>query len=219
MEPIRVLLVDDHALFRQGLRRLLEDQPDFEIVGEAATGLQAVERAGELMPDVILMDIYMPESDGLEATRAIRARLPYARIVMLTVSDEDHNLFEAIKAGAQGYVLKKIEPRELYEKVRSAARGEAPLSPQMAPRLIAEFARLAAHGSGDEVDSLTPREHDVLGAVARGLSNKEIAAALGLSEYTVRNHLRNIMEKLHLRNRTEAATFALRRGLAPSEES
>lgn len=218
MEPIRVLLVDDHALFRQGLRRLLEDQPDFEIVGEAANGREAVERAGELMPDVILMDIYMPDSDGLEATRAIRTRLPYARIVMLTVSDEDHNLFEAIKAGAQGYVLKKIEPRELYEKVRSAARGEAPLSPQMAPRLIAEFARLAAQDSGDAVDVLTPREHDVLGAVARGLSNKEIAASLGLSEYTVRNHLRNIMEKFHLRNRTEAATFALRRGLAPSEE-
>ncbi len=219
MEPIRVMLVDDHALFRQGLRRLLEDQPDFEIVGEAATGREAVERASEIMPDVILMDIYMPEGDGLEATRAIRARLPYARIVMLTVSDEDHNLFEAIKVGAHGYVLKKIEPRELYETVRSAARGEAPLSPQMAPRLIAEFARLASQGGGSEVDALTPREHDVLAAVAQGLSNKEIAASLGLSEYTVRNHLRNIMEKLHLRNRTEAATFAFRSGLAPSEES
>lgn len=218
MEPIRVLLVDDHALFRQGLRRQLEDQPDFEIVGEAATGREAVERASELMPDVILMDIYMPDVDGLEATRTIRTRLPYSRIVMLTVSDEDHNLFEAIKAGAQGYVLKKIEPRELYEKVRGAARGESPLSPQMAPRLIAEFARLAAQGGEGDVDALTPREHDVLSAVARGLSNKEIAAALGLSEYTVRNHLRNIMEKLHLRNRTEAATYAVRRGLAPADE-
>jgi len=219
MEPIRVMLADDHALFRQGLRRLLEDQPDFEVVGEAATGREAVERASEVMPDVILMDIYMPEGDGLEATRAIRVQLPYVRIVMLTVSDDDHNLFEAIKAGAVGYVLKKIDPQALYEKVRGAARGEAPLSPQMAPRLIAEFARLAAQGGGDHGDPLTPREHDVLAAVARGLSNKEIAAALGLSEYTVRNYLRNIMEKLHLRNRTEVATFAVRRGLAPSEES
>lgn len=218
MEPIRVMLVDDHMLFRRGLRRLLEDQAGFEVVGEAATGAEAIERACELMPDVILMDIYMPEGNGLEATRAIRARLPYARIVMLTVSDEDHNLFEAIKAGAQGYVLKKIEPQELYDKVRSAARGEAPLSPQMAPRLIAEFARLAAqHGAG-EGDALTPREHQVLAAVAQGLSNKEIAASLGLSEYTIRNHLRNILEKLHLRNRTEAATYAVRRRLTPPEE-
>lgn len=219
MEPIRVMLVDDHALFRQGLRRLLEDQPDFEVIGEAATGSEAIERAADLMPDVILMDIYMPAGDGLEATRAIRGQLPYARIVMLTVSDEDHNLFEAIKAGAQGYVLKKIEPQDLYDKVRSAARGEAPLSPQMVPKLIAEFARLTSSSAGGGVEALTRREHDVLAAVARGFSNKEIAASLGLSEYTVRNHLRNIMEKLHLRNRTEAATFALRRRLTPPEGS
>lgn len=217
MEPIRVMLVDDHALFRRGLRRLLEDQPDFEVVGEAASGGEAVERAPELMPDVILMDIYMRGGDGLEATRHIRTQLPYARIVMLTVSDEDHNLFEAIKAGAQGYVLKKIEPQELFETVRGASRGEAPLSPQMAPKLIAEFARVAAQGDESGVDALTPREHDVLAAVARGLSNKEVAAALGLSEYTVRNHLRNIMEKLHLRNRTEAATYAVRQRLTSTE--
>lgn len=219
MEPIRVMLVDDQTLFRQGLRRLLEGQEDFEVVGEAATGSEAIERACELMPDVILMDIYMPDGNGLEATQAIRTVLPYARIVMLTVSDEDHNLFEAIKAGAQGYMLKKIEPQELYAKVRSAARGEAPLSPQMAPKLIAEFARLASRSGEAGVDALTPREHDVLAAVAQGLSNKEIGTALGLSEYTVRNHLRNIMEKLHLRNRTEAATYALRRRLAPPQDT
>ncbi len=213
-EPIRVLVVDDHTLFRRGLVGLLESQPDLRIVGEAATGREAEERARELMPDVILMDVLMPDGDGLETTRRIKELLPYVRIVILSASDEDRDLFEAIKSGAQGYLLKKIEPEALFNTLRGVMRGEAPMSHSMATKLLGEFSRLARGAPAARGLDLSAREREVLELIARGKSNKEIAAALSIAENTVKNHLKNILEKLHLENRVQAAVFALRRGLA-----
>ncbi len=216
MGPIRVLLADDHALFRRGVADLLTAERDFELVGEAGDGAQALEMARELMPDVILMDISMPGMDGLEATRRIKAEIPYVRIVILTVSDGESSLIDAVKSGAQGYLLKNVEPQLLLGTLRGVIRGEASVSPVMAARLLEELARdsrrvapLPTAGS-----RLTQRERDVLGLVAQGKSNKEIAAALGIAENTVKNHLKNILEKLHLENRVQAAAFALREELA-----
>jgi len=213
MSSIRVLLADDHALFRRGVASLLAAESDFDVVGEAVDGRQAVEMARELMPDVILMDIAMPVMDGLEATRRIKAEIPYVRIVIVTASDGERNLFEAIKSGAQGYLLKKIEPQALYGTLRGVVRGEAPLSRVMAGRLLEEFARLHQDPAPRPAAELTVREREVLEHVARGRSNKEIAAALAIAENTVKNHLKNILEKLHLENRVQAATYALREGL------
>ncbi len=212
---IRVLLADDQSLFRKGIASLLGEEPDFEVVGEASTGLEAVAIAREVVPDVILMDLSMPEMDGVEATRRIKQEMPAARIVILTVSDDDQDLFAAVKSGAQGYLLKKIEPQALYGALRTAARGEASISHAMAAKILEEFARQASSGvqAPAENTPLTPREKEVLGLVTRGRSNKEIAAALDLAENTVKNHLKNILEKLHLENRVQAATFALRQGL------
>jgi DNA-binding NarL/FixJ family response regulator len=211
---IRVLLADDHALFRRGVASLLAAESDFEVAGEAANGQQALEMARELMPDVILMDISMPVLDGLEATRRIKAEIPYVRIVILTVSDGEGSLFEAVKCGAQGYLLKNIEPQALYGTLRGVVRGEAPVSRLMAARLLDEFARQARKAvPPPAMAELSSREKEVLEHVTRGRSNKEIAAALVISENTVKNHLKNILEKLHLENRVQAATFALRQGL------
>ena len=219
MTPIRVLLADDHALFRGGVASLLAAESDFEVVGEAADGSQALEMARELMPDVILMDISMPGMDGLESTRRIKAEFPYVKIVILTASDRERSLFEAVKSGAQGYLLKKIEPEALYGTLRGVVRGEAPVSRVMAARLLEEFARQTRDPAPPMVSALTARETDVLELVARGWSNKEIAAALAITENTVKNHLKNILEKLHVANRVQAATFALREGLvAPLPE-
>jgi DNA-binding NarL/FixJ family response regulator len=215
MSTIRVLLADDHALFRRGVASLLAAESDFEVVGEAVDGQQAVEMARALMPDVILMDISMPVMDGLEATRRIKAEFPYVRIVILTVSDGERSLFEAVKSGAQGYLLKKIEPQALCGTVRGVVRGEAFVSPVMAARLLEEFAGNSRRTAPPPTPSaqLTQREQEVLALVARGKSNKEIAAALAIAENTVKNHLKNILEKLHLENRVQAATYALRQGL------
>jgi len=170
--------------------------------------------ARELMPDVILMDISMPVMDGLEATRRIKAELPYVKIVILTVLDEEQKLFEAVKSGAQGYLLKKIDPQALYGTLRGVVRGEAPVSRVMAARLLEEFTRQARQTDPvAPAPELTVREREVLEQVTLGRSNKEIAAALAISENTVKNHLKNILEKLHLENRVQAATFALREGL------
>ena len=176
---------------------------------------RALEKSKELMPDVILMDVYMQEMGGLEATRQIKEVLPYVKIVMLTVSEEDQDLFEAIKAGAHGYLLKKIEPERLFQNLRGVIQGVAPISRTAATKLLDEFARLARSGSEEahRQEKLSPREREVLELLTQGATNKEIAASLGISENTVKNHLKNILEKLHLQNRVQAATYALREGL------
>jgi DNA-binding NarL/FixJ family response regulator len=213
--PIRVLLVDDHALFRKGIASILAAERGFEVVGEAGDGQEGLERAREVMPDVILMDIFMPGANGLEATRRIKEALPYVKIVMLTVSEEDQNLFEAIKSGAQGYLLKKIEPQELFAMLKGVVQGDAPISRAMAGKILREFAHQARRAVAAPLPGadLSPREKEVLELVTRGKTNKEIAAALAIAENTVKNHLKNILEKLHLENRVQAATFALREGL------
>src|SRR5512138_3085715 len=177
MNPIRVLLVDDHALFRKGVAELLSSEPDFELVGEAGDGIRAVEMARELMPDVILMDISMPGIDGLEATRRIKAEIPYVRIVILTVSESDHSLFDAIKSGAQGYLLKNVQPEALLDTLNGVVRGEASISGAMAARLLQDLARESRPASPPPAPParLTQREQEVLRLVSQGKSNKEIA--------------------------------------------
>jgi len=213
-ERIRVMLVDDHTLFRKGVASLLAACPDIEVVGEAENGAEAVAKVPEVMPDLILMDIQMPEMDGLEATRRITSEHPYVKIVMLTVAEEDRSLFEAIKAGAQGYLLKKMEPDEFLDLVRGVSRGEAPISRAMASKILGEFGRRVREPQAeDPAAKLTGREREVLQLLTQGSTNKEIANALTLSENTVKNHLKNILAKLHLQNRVQAVAFALREGI------
>ena len=214
-DPLHILLVDDHVLFRKGVDAVLATRPEIEVVGEADDGLQAIDLARQTMPDVILMDINMPNCDGLEATRRIKGEMPHVKVVMLTVSDEDKNLFEAIKAGAQGYLIKDLKPDLLFEMLDVLARGETPLSSAMATKILQEF-QAPDQSTGDVqqvVEPLTAREIEVLELIVDGQSNKEIAEALVISESTVKNHLRNILEKLHLRNRIQAAVYAVRQGL------
>ncbi len=215
MEKTRILLADDHALFRRGLAGLLAAQPDFEVVGQAGNGKEVLELARELMPDLILMDIFMPEQDGLEATRRLKAELPYVRVVVLTISEKEETLFKAVKAGAQGYLLKGIEPPELFEMLRGLGRGEAALSRGLAAKILKEFSRREPQAQPEEacLTRLTAREREVLTHVSQGLTNKQVAVQLGVSENTVRSHLRNILEKLHLENRVQAAIFASRHNL------
>ncbi len=218
MGPTRILLVDDHVLFRKGMSRLIDSQPDLEVVAEAEDGIQAVQYARRFKPDLILMDIHMPDCDGHEATRLIVNDWPEAQIVMLTVSDEDQDLFTAIRNGAIGYLVKKIEPEELFSRLRGIAQGEAPISRVMAGRILREFARVDTDGPPpDSTRSLTPREREVLQLVTRGMTNKEIGAQLHIAENTVKNHLRNILEKLHLQNRAQAAAYAVREGLVDGD--
>ena len=221
----RLLLVDDHALFREGMAGLFTYEDDFEVVGQAADGEAALAAARELMPDLVLMDVDMPGCDGLEATRRLTQEMPYVKVIMLTVHEDDDTLFEAIKSGAQGYLVKSIQSREMLELLRGMSRGEAPISRAMATRILAEFARTGGApraegtaGNGSEPEesgpesALTLREQEVLELVSQRYTNKEIAARLIISEYTVKNHLRNILSKLHLRSRVEAARYARGRG-------
>lgn len=212
---LRILLVDDHILFRKGVGALLARRQDMEIVGEVGNGLEAIDAARELIPDVILMDIAMPKCNGLEATRQIKREMPHVKIVILTVSDDDQTLFEAIKSGAQGYLLKDLEPYQLYDYLESISRGEAPLSGAVAAKILKEFTHPGASlpQEPDVIDELTPRETNILQLVTEGKSNKEIASDLFISENTVKIHLRNILEKLHLQNRIQAAVYAVRQGL------
>ncbi|HEY1331336.1 MAG TPA: response regulator transcription factor [Actinomycetota bacterium] len=218
-EALRVLVVDDHALFRRGLQLVLNQEPDIDVVGEAADGHEAVERAQELMPDVVLMDVRMPRRSGIEATAELKDQLPHVKILMLTISDDEADLFEAIKAGASGYLLKEVSIEEVAEAVRSVAAGQSRISPTMASKLLNEFAAMSRRGEHEPdraplpAPRLTDREMQVLKLVAEGLGNKDIAKRLFISENTVKNHVRNILEKLHLHSRMEAVVYAVREKL------
>lgn len=217
---MQILLVDDHVLFRKGVAALLSKHQDFQVVGEAGDGLEAIAAARELLPDVILMDISMPRCNGLEATRIIKHEMPHVKIVILTVADDDQNLFEAIKSGAQGYLLKNLEPYQLNDLLESISRGEAPLSGAIAAKILKEFTQptSATNHESQLVEELTAREVEILQLVVNGLTNKEIASELVISENTVKIHLRNILEKLHLQNRIQAAVYAVRQGLVDSNQ-
>lgn len=213
--PLRILLVDDHVLLRKGLEALLASRQDVEVVGEAGDGLEAIAVAREKVPDVILMDIAMPRCNGLEAVRVIAREMPQVQIIMLTVSDDDRDLFEAIKGGAVGYLLKNLQPSQLYDMLEGLQRGEAPISGKLAARILREFRD--PHPAGAEAtenrEPLTPREIEVLERVVLGDSNNEIAESLSVTENTVKVHLRSILEKLHLENRVQAAVYAITAGL------
>ncbi len=214
--PIRVLIADDHALFRRGLRTVLELDGDIVVVDEADDGMAAVEKAEAWVPDVVLMDVRMPRCGGIEACAAIRERVPSARIVMLTMSDEESDLFEAVRAGANGYVLKDVPGDEIAAGIRAVQSGDSLISPSMASKLLAEFVQMRRRNVevvGGHLPKLTEREVEVLGLVARGLGNREIGKELFISENTVKNHVRNILEKLQLHTRMEAAMYAVRQNL------
>ena len=215
MKQVRVFLADDHGLFREGLAGIIRTQPDMQVVGEADDGLEALVKAQELKPDLILMDVQMPGMNGLEATRQIKQLLPETIIVMLTVRDDDDNLFEALKNGAQGYLLKEIRSEALLAMLRGTLRGEAALSPRLAGRVLSEFRRLSQGGiPGQDADGgLTEREHEVLLQAAKGATDKEIAAALHISLNTVKTHIRNILTKLQVRTRREATKAAQAKGI------
>lgn len=210
------MLVDDHALFRKGLASLIASESGIEVVAEASNGEEALARARESQPDLILMDINMPGIGGVEATRLIKAEMPESRIVMLTVSEDEDDIYEAIRSGAQGYLLKNLRPETLFDMIRDAIRGEAPISPGIAAKILAELGRTRSAPVVQESDEimLTQREQQILVGVVDGSSNREIAARLGISEGTVKNHLHSILKKLHLENRVQIAAYALRRGLA-----
>jgi DNA-binding NarL/FixJ family response regulator len=200
---IRVLICDDHALFRRGLMMVLEDEDDIEVIAEAANGAEAIELARALAPDVVLMDVRMPKVDGIAATRSILEDIPNANVIMLTVSDEEDDLFEAMKAGAAGYLLKEISIDEVGKSVRGVHQGQRLVTPSLATKLISEFAGISGRAPSRGVDApqLTPRELEVLRHVADGATNREVASRLGISENTVKNHVRNILEKLRLHSR------------------
>jgi two-component system NarL family response regulator len=217
---IRVLLADDHPLFLEGLRNLLAAR-GVQVVGSASDGLQALSMARSLRPDVILMDVRMPRCDGLTATRLVKAELPEIRVVMLTTSEEDDDLFEAVKSGASGYLLKSLDANQFFEYLSDLSRGDTPLSPGLGARILEEFrrssrARPPAKATGAQAqEELTERQMEVLDLVARGNTYKEIAAALCLSERTVKYHMAEILKRLHLQNRTQAVAYAASTGLAP----
>src|SRR5262245_44565492 len=211
---IRVLICDDHALFRRGLVMVLESEAGIEVVAEAEDGEEAVRQAGEAAPDVVLMDVRMPKVSGIEATRNIAEVVPTAKILMLTVSDEEEDLYEAVKAGATGYLLKEISIEEVANAIRAVMTGQSLISPSMASKLLSEFNNLAKAAQQKVLaPKLTDRELQVLKLVAQGMSNREVAEQLFISENTVKNHVRNILEKLHLHSRMEAVVYAVREKL------
>lgn len=209
---IRVLIADDHAIVREGLRSLIATDPELKLVGEAADGETAVHAYCELLPDVVLLDLMMPRKDGIIAIEEIKRQHSQAKILVLTSFVEDEKVFPAIKAGALGYLLKETSPEELLRAIREVHQGESTLSPAIARKLINELHRPAGKPKTEE--PLSEREHEVLVLIAEGLSNQEIASRLVVSERTVRNHVGSILAKLHLANRTQAALYAVRRGLA-----
>jgi len=215
-DPIRVLITDDHVLFRRGLQMVLEQEPDIEVVAEASDASEAVARATETTPDIVLMDVRMPRGTGIEACTAIKESVPSARIVMLTISDEEADLYEAIKAGASGYLLKEISIEDVATAIRAVYGGQSLISPSMASKLLNEFAAMIKRSDERQqlpTPRLTEREMEVLKLVAKGLNNRDIAKALYISDNTVKNHVRNILEKLQLHSRMEAVVYAVREKL------
>ena len=211
-----LVLVDDHTLFRDGMKELIGHWDDFEVVGEAADGLEALALCRRVLPDIVLMDINMPVLDGVQTTQRIHQELPSVRVVMLTMSEEEKDLFEAIKCGAQGYVLKNTPARRLRDLLRGVMWGEAPLSGGIAAKVLTEFTGQKSEGDtplAARIEPLTDREIKVLQLVAEGLSNSEIGKQLFLGEQTVKKHLRHVLQKLHLNNRVQAAVYAVRRGI------
>ncbi|SCK23589.1 response regulator transcription factor [Vogesella sp. LIG4] len=214
MNPsIRILLVDDHTLFRSGLKALLQRQPDFDIVGEAADGLEGVKLAEQLKPDVVLLDIDMPQMNGREALAQILVTQPQLAVLMLTVSEDGDDLAECMKSGARGYLLKNINADFLLASIRRAVDGDSVLSPEMTAKLVARLRAPASETRNLELESLTPRERETLAWLSRGVSNKEIARALDLAESTVKVHVQNILRKLNLSSRVQAAVYAVEHGL------
>jgi DNA-binding NarL/FixJ family response regulator len=215
VKQLRILVVDDQGLFREALVRLIASQTDMEVVAQAGNGREAVELVRLHHPDIVLLDIRMPVMNGLEATRLIKTELPQTKVLILTVSDAEKDLFEALKNGAEGYLLKSIKADTLFRKIRDISMGETALSPILASRVFEEFARLKRHDEARSGD-LSPREKEILDMVAAGGSNKDIADHLCLAEATVKRHLHNILQKLHAHNRAEAAAFGVRTGLVDS---
>lgn len=217
----RLLLCDDHAMLRQGLRSILETEDDFRVIGEASTGREAIRYALETRPDVILMDIQMPELDGVAATKAILAEQPDAKVIILTMYRQDRYVFEAVKVGARGYLLKDASAKELVDAIRRVAAGETLLNAEMAASILDEFHTLGEMPTHPEhqLSELTEREEDILRLLAQGATNQEIATSLNVSEKTVRNRLSEIFSKLRLNNRTQAALYALREGIASLQDS
>lgn len=213
-----ILIADDHVLFREGIRAIIGHWDDFRVVGEASNGAQAVEMALELKPDIMLMDVHMPVMDGIEATRRLTRELPDTQIVILTVSEDEDDLFRAIKFGAHGYVLKDTPSKRLHDELRRMLHGESPLSGLMVTKILEEISQPAnsAQAQADAREPLSEREKEVLCLLAEGLSNSQIAERVHLSENTVKKHLRSILEKLHLNNRIEAAVYAVKEGFVSS---
>jgi two-component system nitrate/nitrite response regulator NarL len=221
--PIRILIADDHRHAREGMRTIVSTIPDFLIVGEATSGEEALALTDRLLPDLILMDINMPGMGGLEAVKVIKSAHPFVKIIMVTVSDDVSHLFEALKKGAQGYLLKNLNPSAWRDYLRAVALDEAPLNPQLALSILREFADRKTDTPAKVREKepagvgLTPREKEILQEVAQGHTNREVAANMGLSEHTVKNHLKNILQKLHLDNRVQLTRYAFERGMVEPE--
>jgi two-component system nitrate/nitrite response regulator NarL len=218
MPDIRVLIVDDHTLFRSGIKALLARQPGFAVVGEAADGLDGIKRAKELKPDVILLDLHMPGLSGREAVKILSQELPGSQVVMLTVSEDAEDLVETLRSGASGYLLKNIDTQMLLDSIRRAAEGESVVSAEMTSKLVRGLKAGAKAEPQTEKDKLSPREREILGCLAKGASNKEIARALDVAESTVKIHVQHILRKLGLSSRVQAAVYAVEAGLAEPQK-
>lgn len=210
---IRVLLIDDHALFRSGVRLLLQRQPGVEVVAEASDALEGIKRAKELVPDIILLDLHMPGMSGLDAITLLREEVPQSHIIMLTVSEDSEDLTRALRAGAAGYLIKNIDAQVFVDALRRVMDGESVISNEMTARLVASLRQPRIDTPADHTEKLTPRECDILGELALGMSNKEIARKLDLAESTVKIHLQSILRKLELSNRVQAAIYAVEHGM------
>jgi DNA-binding NarL/FixJ family response regulator len=212
MDAVNILIVDDHTLFRTGIRKMLEAESDMRVVGEAATGREALEQSRQLMPDVILMDVKMPDMDGIEATRRLCREMPHVGVIFCTMFEDDEFVFAGLQAGGRGYILKDADPETMLRAIRAVAHGESLLGSTIAQKVMRQFSAVPDRQMA-LVDDLTPRELEVLTLIAEGLPNKEIAQELTISEKTVKNHINNIFSKLHVYDRSQAMLYAIRQGL------